>query len=101
MFPCLQFMTLFKETGQVLVVQFLGEVMNETVWLCPTLCANIPVCRTQSRSLMMLYGTYNMTYTKGRADELVNFVSFSVIRQTVEGHTPLEVVQITGEVINE
>ena len=49
--PCLQFMTLFKETGQVVVVQFLGEVMNETVWLCPTLCANIPVCRTQSRSL--------------------------------------------------
>ena len=50
-FPCLQFMTLFKETGQVVVVQFLGEVMNETVWLCPTLCANIPVCRTQSRLL--------------------------------------------------
>ena len=36
LFPCLQIMTLFKETGQIVVVQILGEVMNETVWLCTT-----------------------------------------------------------------
>ena len=41
LFPCLQIMTLFKEIGQLVVVQILGEVMNFTVWLYPTLCANI------------------------------------------------------------
>ena len=36
LFPCLQIISLFKEIGQIVVVQILGEAMNETVWLVTT-----------------------------------------------------------------
>ena len=86
LFPCLQFMKLSKDTCLLVLVQILGEVMNETVRLCPTLCA------------YLIYNKSILLHKLGHNKEAGNDSTVHTILLSLRQGQPV-VVQILGELM--